>query len=219
MADQPLGPDDKGDGKIRVIIADDHPIVRMGLRALIDAQPDMRIVAEADGGAAAVAAFTTHRPDVMLVDLRMPGMGGREVISAVRTAVPDARIIVLTSFDGDEDVFRAVQAGARGYLLKASPPDEVVKAVRTVHAGGRLISPDVAARLADRVNSPSLTAREVAVLELVAKGLSNKEIAAALFLAEDTVKNHLKHVFAKLEVSDRTEAVLLAVQRGIITLG
>jgi two-component system NarL family response regulator len=207
------------DGKIRVIIADDHPIVRMGLRALIDAQPDMRIVGEAEGGAAAVEAFTTLRPDVMLVDLRMPGMGGRDVITAVRAAVPDARIIVLTSFDGDEDVFRAVQAGARGYLLKASPPDDVVKAVRTVHAGGRLIAPDVAARLADRVNSPSLTAREVAVLELVAKGLSNKEIAAALFLAEDTVKNHLKHVFAKLEVSDRTEAVLLAVQRGIITLG
>jgi two-component system NarL family response regulator len=205
--------------KISVIVADDHPVVRMGLRALIEAQPDMMIAAEAAGGAAAVEAYTTLRPDVMLVDLRMPGMGGRDVIIAVRKVVPDARIIVLTSFDGDEDVFRAVQAGARGYLLKASPPDEVVKAIRTVHAGGRLIAADVAARLADRVNSPSLTSREVAVLELVAKGLSNKEIAAALFLAEDTVKNHLKHVFAKLEVSDRTEAVLLAVQRGIITLG
>ena len=207
------------DGKISVIIADDHPIVRMGLRALIEAQPDMVLLAESTGGAAAVEAFTTHRPDVMLVDLRMPGMSGRDVITAVRKLVPDARIIVLTSFDGDEDVFRAVQAGARGYLLKAAPPDDVIKAIRAVHAGGRLIAPDVAARLADRVNSPSLTSREVAVLELVAKGLSNKEIAAALSLAEDTVKNHLKHVFAKLEVSDRTEAVLLAVQRGIITLG
>jgi two-component system NarL family response regulator len=207
------------DGKISVIIADDHPIVRMGLRALIEAQPDMVLLAEAEGGAAAVEAFTRQRPDVMLVDLRMPGMSGRDVITAVRNAIPDARIIVLTSFDGDEDVFRAVQAGARGYLLKAAPPDDVLKAIRTVHSGGRLIAPDVAARLADRVNSPSLTSREVAVLELVAKGLSNKEIAAALNLAEDTVKNHLKHVFAKLEVSDRTEAVLLAVQRGIITLG
>jgi two-component system NarL family response regulator len=207
------------DDKIKVIIADDHPIVRMGLRALIEAQPDMELMAEAEGGAAAVEAFTKHRPDVMLVDLRMPGMSGRDVITAIRSTVPDARIIVLTSFDGDEDVFRAVQAGARGYLLKASPPDDVLKAIRTVHSGGRLIAPDVAARLADRVNSPSLTSREVAVLELVAKGLSNKEIAAALSLAEDTVKNHLKHVFAKLEVSDRTEAVLLAVQRGIITLG
>jgi two-component system NarL family response regulator len=207
------------DGKISVIIADDHPIVRMGLRALIEAQPDMVLLAESQGGAAAVEAFTTHRPDVLLVDLRMPGMSGRDVITAVRKIVPDARIIVLTSFDGDEDVFRAVQAGARGYLLKAAPPDDVIKAIRAVHAGGRLIAPDVAARLADRVNSPSLTSREVAVLELVAKGLSNKEIAAALSLAEDTVKNHLKHVFAKLEVSDRTEAVLLAVQRGIINLG
>jgi two-component system, NarL family, response regulator len=206
-------------GKISVVIADDHPIVRMGLRALIEAQPDMVLLAETEGGAAAVEAFTTHRPDVMLVDLRMPGMSGRDVITAVRNVVPDARIIVLTSFDGDEDVFRAVQAGARGYLLKAAPPDDVLKAIRAVYAGGRLIAPDVAARLADRVNSPSLTSREVAVLELVAKGLSNKEIAAALSLAEDTVKNHLKHVFAKLEVSDRTEAVLLAVQRGIITLG
>jgi two-component system NarL family response regulator len=204
--------------KISVVIADDHPIVRMGLRALVEAQPDMVVAAEAEGGAAAIEAFTTHRPDVMLVDLRMPGMGGRDVITAVRRAFPDARIIVLTSFDGDEDVFRAVQAGARGYLLKGSAPDDVLKAIRTVHAGGRLIAPDVAARLADRVNSPSLTAREVAVLELVAKGLSNKEIAATLTLAEDTVKNHLKHIFAKLEVSDRTEAVLLAVQRGIITL-
>ena len=205
--------------KISVVIADDHPIVRMGLRALIEAQPDMTLLGEASGGAAAVEAFTTHRPDVMLVDLRMPGMSGRDVITAVRNVIPDARIIVLTSFDGDEDVFRAVQAGARGYLLKGGPPDDVVKAIRAVHAGGRLIAPDVAARLADRVNSPSLTTREISVLELVAKGLSNKEIAAALFLAEDTVKNHLKHVFAKLEVSDRTEAVLLAVQRGIINLG
>jgi two-component system NarL family response regulator len=208
-----------GTPQISVVIADDHPIVRMGLRALIEAQPDMRLLAEAQGGAAAVEAFTTHRPDVMLVDLRMPGMSGRDVITAIRSVMPDAKIIVLTSFDGDEDVFRAVQAGARGYLLKASPPDDVLKAIRAVYAGGRLIAPDVAARLADRVNSPSLTSREVAVLELVAKGLSNKEIAAALTLAEDTVKNHLKHVFAKLEVSDRTEAVLQAVQRGIITLG
>jgi two-component system, NarL family, response regulator len=204
--------------KIRVVVADDHALVRLGLKALIDAQPDMEVVGEAVDGPSAVEAYATHHPDVLLVDLRMPTMSGRDVITNIRKTSAEAKVVVLTSFDGDEDVFRAVQAGARGYLLKSTPPDEVVKAIRTVHAGGRLIAPEVAARLADRVNSPSLTAREVAVLELVAKGLSNKEIAAALFLAEDTVKNHLKHIYGKLEVSDRTEAVLLAVQRGILTL-
>jgi DNA-binding NarL/FixJ family response regulator len=206
------------DSPIRVLIADDHAVVRLGLRALLEAQPDMEVVGEVADGNGAVEAYANLKPDVLLVDLRMPGMSGRDVIGTIRKASSDARIIVLTSFDGDEDVFRAVQAGARGYLLKGTPPDELVKAVRTVHAGGRLIAPDVAGRLADRVNSPSLTAREVAVLELVAKGLSNKEIGGALGLAEDTVKNHLKHIYAKLDVSDRTEAVLSAVQRGIIVL-
>jgi two-component system NarL family response regulator len=203
---------------IRVLIADDHAVVRLGLRALLEAQPDMEVVGEVADGNAAVEAYNNLRPDVLLVDLRMPGLSGREVINTIRKSSSDARIVVLTSFDGDEDVYRAVQAGARGYLLKGTPPDELVKAVRTVHAGGRLIAPDVAGRLADRVNSPSLTAREIAVLELVAKGLSNKEIGGALGLAEDTVKNHLKHIYAKLDVSDRTEAVLSAVQRGIIVL-
>jgi two-component system NarL family response regulator len=206
------------DRKISVLIADDHAVVRMGLRALLESQPDMEVAGEAAEGAAAVEAFTTLRPDIVLADLRMPGMGGREVIAAIQKVSPDAKVIVLTSFDGDEDIFRAVQAGARGYLLKACAPEELLEAVRTVHAGGRLLAPAVAARLAERVNSPSLTAREVAVLELVAKGLSNKEIGSALFLAEDTVKNHLKHIYAKLDVSDRTEAVLQAVQRGIIVL-
>jgi two-component system NarL family response regulator len=205
-------------GKISVLVADDHAVVRMGLRALLESQPDMEVVAEAADGATAVEAFTNLRPDIVLADLRMPGMGGREVIAAIQKVTPEAKVIVLTSFDGDEDIFRAVQAGARGYLLKACAPEELLEAVRTVHAGGRLLAPAVAARLAERVNSPSLTAREVAVLELVAKGLSNKEIGSALFLAEDTVKNHLKHIYAKLDVSDRTEAVLQAVQRGIITL-
>jgi DNA-binding NarL/FixJ family response regulator len=204
--------------RITVLIADDHAVVRLGLRALLEAHPDMEVVGEADDGPAAVEAFNRLRPDIVLVDLRMPTMGGREVITAIQKTAPDARVIVLTSFDGDEDIFRAVQAGARGYLLKSCPPEDLVEAVRVVHAGGRLLAPAVAARLAERVNSPSLTAREVSVLELVAKGLSNKEIGGALFLAEDTVKNHLKHIYAKLDVSDRTEAVLVAVQRGIITL-
>jgi len=204
--------------KIRVLIADDHAVVRLGLRALLEAEPDMEVVGEVADGAAAVEAHGRLHPDILLADLRMPGMGGRELIAAVQKTAPDAKIIVLTSFDGDEDIFRAVQAGARGYLLKSSPPEDLLQAVRTVHGGGRLLAPEVAARLAERVNSPSLTAREVAVLELVAKGLSNKEIGGALFLAEDTVKNHLKHIYAKLDVSDRTEAVLVAVQRGIIVL-
>jgi two-component system NarL family response regulator len=206
------------DEKITVLIADDHAVVRVGLRALIESQPDMEVVGEAEDGAAAVEAYTRLRPSILLADLRMPVMGGREVIAAVQKVTPDAKVIVLTSFDGDEDIFRAVQAGARGYLLKACAPEDLLQAVRTVHAGGRLLAPEVASRLAERVNSPSLTAREVSVLELVAKGLSNKEIGGALFLAEDTVKNHLKHIYAKLDVSDRTEAVLVAVQRGIIAL-
>jgi two-component system NarL family response regulator len=204
--------------KITVFIADDHAVVRLGLRALVESEPDMEVVGEAADGPATVEAFGRLHPDIVLADLRMPTMGGRELISAIQKTDPDAKVIVLTSFDGDEDIFRAVQAGARGYLLKACPPEDLVAAIRTVHAGGRMLAPEVAARLAERVNSPSLTAREVSVLELVAKGLSNKEIGGALFLAEDTVKNHLKHIYAKLDVSDRTEAVLVAVQRGIIVL-
>jgi two-component system, NarL family, response regulator len=205
--------------KITVFIADDHAVVRLGLRALVESQPDMEVVGEADDGPATVEAFARLQPDILLADLRMPTMGGREVITAIQKTTPDAKVIVLTSFDGDEDIFRAVQAGARGYLLKACPPEDLLEAIRTVHGGGRLLAPEVAARLAERLNSPSLTAREVSVLELVAKGLSNKEIGGALFLAEDTVKNHLKHIYAKLDVSDRTEAVLQAIQRGIIVLG
>jgi len=204
------------DGKIAVVVADDHPVVRAGLAALIDGQPDMQVVGHADDGPAAIEAFTRLRPDVMLLDLRMPTLGGREVIAAVRQIAPEARIIVLTSFDGDEDVFRAVQAGARGYLLKTAPPEELVQAVRTVHSGALLLGAEATARLAERTRAPTLTAREVAVLELVARGLSNKEVGGALSLAEDTVKNHLKHIYAKLDVSDRTEAVLVAVQRGIL---
>jgi two-component system NarL family response regulator len=204
--------------KITVFIADDHAVVRLGLRALIESQPDLEVVGEASDGPGAVEGFERLHPDILLADLRMPTMGGREVIAAVQKTAPDAKVIVLTSFDGDEDIFRAVQAGARGYLLKSCPPEDLLQAIRTVHAGGRLLAPEVAARLAERLNSPALTAREVSVLELVAKGLSNKEIGGALTLAEDTVKNHLKHIYAKLDVSDRTEAVLVAVQRGIIVL-
>lgn len=210
---------DQGEKKIRVLIVDDHRVVRVGLRAIIDAEPDMQVVAEAGDGPTAVAAYTEHRPDITLLDLRMPGMSGPEVLAELRKIDPEATVIVLTSYDADEDVYRAVQAGARGYLLKGTLPDGVLEAaIRKVHAGQRLLAPEAAARLADRMTSPALTPREVAVLELVAKGKSNKEIGTVLTLAEGTVKTHLKRIYEKLGVSDRTEAALVAVQRGIVTL-
>lgn len=207
------------DTKIRILIVDDHRVVRVGLRAIIDAEPDMEVVAEAGDGPAALAAHAEHKPDITLLDLRLPGMSGPEIITELRKRDPEATVIVLTSYDADEDVYRAVQAGARGYLLKGTLPDGVLEAaIRKVHAGQRLIAPEAAARLADRLTSPSLTPREVAVLELVAKGKSNKEIGTVLSLAEGTVKTHLKRIYEKLGVSDRTEAALVAVQRGIVNL-
>jgi DNA-binding NarL/FixJ family response regulator len=199
---------------IRILVVDDHPVVRLGLRAMIDAEPDMEVVAEAGDGPGAVAAYSAHRPDITLMDLRLPGVGGPETIARIRAGSPDANIIVITTYDADADVYRAVQAGARGYLLKGTFAEGMLEAIRHVHAGGKLI----ARKLAERVSGPELTSREVGVLELVAKGMSNKEIAAALFLSEDTIKTHLRHIYAKLGVGDRTEAALLAVQRGIITL-
>jgi two-component system NarL family response regulator len=205
--------------KIRVLIVDDHRVVRVGLRAIIDAEPDMEVVAEAADGPSAIAAYAEHKPDITLLDLRLPGMSGPEVLTALRQRDPEATVIVLTSYDADEDVYRAVQAGARGYLLKGTLPDGVLEAaIRTVHAGQRLLAPEAAARLADRMTSPQLTPREVAVLELVAKGKSNKEIGVMLTLAEGTVKTHLKRIYEKLGVGDRTEAALVGVQRGIVSL-
>lgn len=204
--------------KIRVLVVDDHQVVRMGMRAMISAEADMEVVAEAGDGLAAIAAYEQHRPDITIMDLRLPGMGGPEIITEIRKRSPGANIIVVTTYDADEDVYRAVQAGARGYLLKGTFAEGMLEAIRHVHAGRRLIAPEVAARLADRVSSPALTSREISVLQLVARGMSNKEIGATLFLTEDTIKTHLRHAFAKLGVSDRTEAALLAVQRGIIRL-
>jgi two-component system, NarL family, response regulator len=204
--------------RIRILLADDHPVVRLGLRTMLEAEPDLEVVGEAVDGAGAVAAFTEHRPDVILLDLRMPGMTGPEIITAIRKIAPEANIIVVTTYDADEDVFRAVQAGARGYLLKDTFAEGMLEAIRNVHAGRRLIDPAVAARLMDRLNEPSLTSREIGVLELVARGMTNREIGTALSVGEETVKAHLKHVFVKLGASDRTEAALIAVQRGLIRL-
>jgi DNA-binding NarL/FixJ family response regulator len=204
---------------IRILIVDDHKVVRVGLRTMIEAEPDMEVVAEAADGASAVAAFARHRPDVTLLDLRLPDQPGAQVIAGLRKLDPGAKVIVLTSFDGDEDIYRAIEAGARGYLLKGTFPDGILEeAIRTVHAGSRVIPREVASRLADRMVGPALTAREVAVLELVAKGLSNREIGLALSTSAGTVKTHLKRIYDKLGVGDRTAAALAAIQRGIVSL-
>jgi two-component system NarL family response regulator len=205
--------------KIRVLIVDDHKIVRVGLRTIISREPDMEVVAEAEDRAGALAAHAAHRPDVTLLDLRLPDVHGSELITLIRERDPQAKIIVLTSYDASEDIFSAVRAGARGYLLKGTFPDGILEeAIRTVHAGRRLIPPEVADRLADRVTAPALTPREIAVLELVAKGLSNREIGAALSTSASTVKTHLERIYAKLGVGDRTAAALTAIQRGLVSL-
>jgi two-component system NarL family response regulator len=205
--------------KIRVLVVDDHKVVRVGLKTIINGEDDMEVVAEAGDGPTALAAQAEHAPDVILLDLRMPDISGAALITELRKRDKAAKIIVLTSYDADEDIFSAVQAGARGYLLKGTLPDGILEqAIRTVHAGSRLIPQDVAERLADRVSSPSLTPREIAVLELVAKGLSNAEIGTALSVSAGTIKTHLKRIYPKLGVGDRTAAALTAVQRGLVTL-
>jgi two-component system NarL family response regulator len=208
--------EDQAATKIRVLVADDHAFIRMGLRGLIDSQPDMEVVAEAADGVEAVRLFDLHRPDVTLMDLRMPALEGPEAIAAIIRKHPQASVVVLTTYDGDEDVYRAVQAGARSYLLKDTFPDETLAAIRSARGGRRLLSPEVAARASARPPGASLNAHERSILALVAKGLTNREIQAVLSIAEGTLKHHMKRIFEKLEVTDRTEAALLAVQQGII---
>jgi two-component system NarL family response regulator len=205
--------------RIRIALVDDHPVVRLGLRKVIDAQPDMTVVAEAADGIEAVRVLTETRPDVTLMDLRMPGREAPAAIAEVLKVYPEARIIVLTTFDGDEDVHRAVQAGARGYLLKDTFTEGILEAIRHVHAGGVLFGPEASARLAERSGEKVLTRREQAVLELLARGLTNREIQTSLSLSEGTLKNHLKHVYEKLGVGNRTEAAHAALQRGYVRMG
>jgi len=204
--------------RIRILIAEDHQVVRQGLVALLNMVDGLRIVAEAANGQQAVELFRQHRPDVTLMDLRMPGMGGVETIAAIRRDFPDARIIVLTTFDGDEDIFRAIQAGARGYLLKGMSVDELIDAIQTVHHGRSKIPPAVAERLAERLSGNALTERETEVLKNIVGGKSNKEIAAALFISEATVKTHINNLLSKLGATDRTQAARIALQRGIVHL-
>ncbi|MDQ1692987.1 MAG: hypothetical protein QOH85_522 [Acidobacteriaceae bacterium] len=201
---------------VRLLVVDDHHIVRQGLVALLATVPEMQVVAEASDGEQALALYRQHQPDVTLMDLRMNAMNGVEATRAIRTEFPNARIIVLTTFDGDEDIYRALQAGARGYLLKGMDTEELLAAIRAVNSGKSRIPGPVAERLAERMNNPTLTDRETEVLRLIVGGNSNKEIAAALFISEATVKTHSNSLLCKLGGSDRTQAATTALQRGIV---
>ncbi len=211
---------------IRILVCDDHPVVREGLVMMLGTQPDMEVVGEAGDGLEAVERAAQFHPDVELMDLEMPRLDGPEAIRRIHEANPQARILVLTAYDTDERILQAVQAGARGYLLKGVPRDEIFQAVRVVEAGGSLLQPAVATKLLNRFSRgkvgpapEGLTERELDVLVLVARGLSNGEIASALFLTEATVKTHLTHILAKLDVRDRVHAVILAYETGLVRPG
>lgn len=204
---------------IRILSADDHLLIRKGIASIVANEPDMQLVAEAADGEEAVTAFRVHRPDVTLMDLRMPRLDGIEAVRAIRREFPEARIIALTSYEGDQDIFRAFSEGVRGYLLKESAHADVLRAIRTVHAGKRLLPAEVADRLSVHFNEASLTARETQVLELVATGLANKEIADRLGTAAGTIKIHVQNILEKLDAADRTQAVTIAIRRGILHIG
>ena len=203
---------------IRILSVDDHPLLQEGIAAMIRSQPDMELAGEASSGRDALAKFRETRPDVVLMDLRLPDMNGIDVMIAIRGEFPEARVVVLTTFEGDAEIKRALAAGARGYLLKSMPPRELLDGIRQVHAGKKRIPAEIAARLAEHLSDESLTAREVEVLRQVASGNRNRDIAERLFISEETVKVHVKHIMDKLGANDRTEAVSIAIRRGIIQL-
>lgn len=204
--------------QIRVFSVDDHPLLREGIAALVSNQPDMTLVATAATGAEAIEMFKQHVPDVTLLDLRLPDMSGIDILIAIRTEFPEARVIILTTFEGDVEIHRALQAGARGYLLKNMPPSELLDVIRQVHAGKKRIPPEIASQLAEHMSDENLTDREIEVLRQVADGNKNREIARKLFISEETVKVHIKHIMEKLGATDRTQAVAIGVRRGIIHL-
>jgi two-component system, NarL family, response regulator len=203
---------------ISILLVDDHYMVRIGLKAILSLEPEFRIVGEAEDGQGALKRFRESAPDITLMDLRMPGMGGVETTATILKEFPDAKVIMLTTYDGDEDIYRGLKAGAKGYVLKRVRGDELVHAIKTVHAGGRYLSPDAARRLAEHSQGSELTQRELEVLRFLAKGLNNKEIGDLIGCTRFTVKFHVKNILQKLSVADRTEAVAAAMQRGILRM-
>lgn len=204
--------------QIRVMLVDDHPAFRTGLAALIENEPDLKVVAEAGNGTDALQMFQDRLPDVVLMDLRLPGMGGVETTMAIRKQFPEARVIILTTFDTDEDIYRAIQSGAKSYLLKDTPNVELAATIRAVFKGEQILPPKVANRLARRLQRADISEIEMEVLQQLMKGRSNKEMALSLFVTEDTVKARLKTLFSKLKVHDRTEAAICAIRNGIVHL-
>ncbi|MBI3896213.1 MAG: response regulator transcription factor [Acidobacteria bacterium] len=203
---------------IRILTVDDHPLLREGIAVLVSSQSDMKVVGEASNGRDALEQFRKHRPDVTLMDLQMPEMKGIDAIIAIRGQFPEARIIVLTTYTGDVQILRALKAGARAYLLKSALRKELLETIRAVHAGQKRIPPEVAVQLADYAGEETLSPREIEILQLIAGGNANKEIAAQLSITEETVKGHVKNILAKLSANDRTHAVTIALKRGIIQL-
>jgi DNA-binding NarL/FixJ family response regulator len=201
---------------IRILAVDDHPLLRKGIAVLVNAEPDMKLVAEASNGAEAIENFRTHRPDVTLMDLQLPGIDGIEVINRILSEFPGARFIVLTTYSGDAQVVRALRAGARAYLLKGHVHRELLETIRTVHAGRKRIPPDIAVELAEHATEDELSSREIEVLRLIAVGNSNKQIGEQLFVGEATVKSHVTNILSKLSANDRAHAVTIGIKRGII---
>jgi DNA-binding NarL/FixJ family response regulator len=204
--------------KIAVMSVDDHPLLREGIGSIIASQPDMHMMAQAATGREAIQLYRTKLPDVVLMDLRLPDMSGIDALLAIRNEFPQARIVILTTFEGDVEIKRALAAGARGYVLKSMPPSELMDVIRQVNAGKKYVPPEVAAQLAEHMGEESLTSREIEVLSRLAGGNRNRDIAAILGISEETVKVHVKHIMDKLGASDRTQAIAIAVRRGIIQI-
>jgi len=206
----------EANGKIRILIVDDHPVVRAGLTSMLGTQESLDVVGAAWNGQEAFALIERHLPQVMLLDLRMPGMNGIETLQALRSLPTPPRVLVLTNFETDEDVYRAVCAGAQGYLLKSTTQQEMIEAIKTVASGGRYFPAHIASRLAQRMSRSNLTVRENEILEMMAKGLTNKQIGTALNISANTARNHVNNIIEKLDVADRTEAVTTAIQQGLL---